>query len=190
MTSCIAPKCDFDAVPGTTFCARHLLAPAGKRGGWLSAHKRAQRRGHGVALDASAISRRLWVGSVPPFDRELPDFQMLVLCAYEHQPKPADIAFQGSVVRCPILDDTPTPWEKQRVLDAARQVATALSAKQTVLVTCHAGRNRSALVAGLSLCMVTRASGAQIVEVLRSRRPNALTNPHFVGLLERVPKRR
>ena len=188
MSACIAPECDRSAELGAVFCAVHLAAPAGKRGGWLSAFKRAQKRGNGNALDASAVARRLWIGGVPPFDRDLP-FQVLVLCALEHQPEA--LAFRGQVIRCPITDGPLSPRETQWALDAARGVGSALAGGKTVLVTCHAGRNRSALVAGLGLGMVTRMKPEQIVTLVRTKRSLlAFSNPHFVRLLSvYTPKR-
>lgn len=180
--TCIVPRCDVPPVPGSPFCGDHAAAPAGRRGGWLSAHRRKQRQGEGRVLEASNVARRLWIGSVPPFDRDLPEFNVLVLCAYEHQP--SELGFKGQVVRCPIDDGSPSPREVKLALAAGREVARALVEGKTVLSTCHAGRNRSALVAGLGLGLVTRMTADQIVELIRARRsPSALSNPHFVKIL-------
>lgn len=182
---CIAPGCELAAEPGQPFCKTCQTAPAGKRGGWLSAFARKQKRGTGVELDASSIARRLWVGGKPPLDRELP-FDVLALCAVEIQPE--QLGFRGQVVRCPIHDNgqPPTPREVKLALDAGRAVAASLVTGKTVLVTCHMGLNRSALVAGLGLGLVTRMTGDQIVELIRERRSHlALGNPHFVAMLER-----
>src|SRR5690242_1643176 len=88
----------------------HLLAPAGQRGGWLSAHKRRLERGgaapHDQPIDMSNITPRLWVGGRPPFDRDLPDFDVLVLCAQELQPP--ELAFRRELVRAPLPDATLT----------------------------------------------------------------------------------
>lgn len=184
MTTCIAPGCKSPREVGALFCAVHLRAPAGHRGGWISADLRRRRRGASVdvPLDASNIARRLWVGSQPPFDRHLPDFDVLVLCAKEIQP--ARVAFQGQVIRCPIDDAILDRAEVSRVLAAAKTVAHDLASGKRVLVTCHMGWNRSALVAALSLGLVTRLSAAELVERMRARRsPQALGNPHFVKLL-------
>jgi hypothetical protein len=46
------------------------------------------------------------------------------------------------------------------------------------------GRNRSALVAGIGLGVVSKMSGLQIIELIRQRRhPDCLSNPHFVTML-------
>lgn len=182
--NCIAPRCELTATAGAVFCAGHMSAPAGKRGGWLSAYRRAQRRGSGTVIDASNIAKRLWMGSAPPSDRDLPNFDVVVLCALEYQP--ITMAFHGPVVRCPITDDIPSPRELEQAVGAARQTASALVAGKTVLVTCAQGRNRSGLVTGLALGLVTRMRGKTIVDLIRTRRPSALTNPHFVRVLERL----
>jgi protein-tyrosine phosphatase len=133
-------------------------------------------------LDASNIVRRLWIGGVPPFDRHLPEFDVLVLCARELQPE--SLAFRGTVIRCPIRDADPTELEHKTVLAAGRAVAKALVGGHRVLVTCAAGRNRSGLVTGLALGLVTRMSATEIIALIRARRrPDCLTNPAFQRVL-------
>lgn len=161
-----------------------MRAPAGARGGWMSAFRRSQKRVAGSSMDASLIAKRLWIGSVPPFDRDLPTFDVLTLCALEHQPPVT--AFHGSLIRCPITDGPLSPRELEYTDAAATFVARALVSGKTVLVTCHAGRNRSALVTGLALGRVTRMKGKTIVDLIRARRPNALSNQHFARILEQI----
>lgn len=185
--ACIAPRapgdrtpCPDGRLPGSLFCRRHELAPAAQRGGWLSAEKRRRKMAGSATdkLDASQVFMRLWVGSQPPFDRDLPDFDMLVLCAQELQP--AHVEFHGRVVRCPVPDGVLEPRQIARVLMTSRAVAQALAAGQRVLVTCQAGINRSALVASLALARVTRMSAEELVVLMRrARNPQALFNPHF-----------
>lgn len=172
------------------FCATHLAAPAGQRGGWLSAYRRAQKRGNGQQpIDASNVARRLWIGGKPPFDRDLPDFDVLVLCAAELQPP--SLGFGRKVIRCPLPDSQLTPGETRLALSRARSVAEQLAAGRSVLVTCHAGWNRSALIASLALAQLTRMSAAEIVVLVRDRRStNALRNRHFVRLLESFVRQR
>lgn len=167
------------------FCKRHLAAPPGQRGGWMSAHRRAANRGNHAALDASNVARRLWVGGSPPLDRDLPDFDLLVLCAAEIQPE--RMAFAGSVIRCPLPDSHLTGYEAKLARSRARQVGQALASGKRVLVTCQMGWNRSALVASLALGFVTRMAPADLVTLMRSRRgPSALSNPYFVRMIETV----
>jgi protein-tyrosine phosphatase len=60
-----------------------------------------------------------------------------------------------------------------------------------VLVTCAAGRNRAALIAGLSLGLATKMTPVAIVATIRQRRSaDCLTNPCFVEVLDRYLDRR
>jgi protein-tyrosine phosphatase len=168
------------------FCAVHLRAPAGQRGGWLSAEKRRRQRANDptMTLDASNIARRLWVGGKPPLDRALPDFDVLVLCAQEIQPEL--VSFQGTVIRCPLPDAALTPAELARAVTASRTVAERLVAQDRVLVTCAMGINRSALVTSLALGLCTRMSATTIISLIRARRhPECLSNQHFCEVLHR-----
>jgi protein-tyrosine phosphatase len=136
-------------------------------------------------MDTSNITRRLWVGAAPPFDRDLPDFDVLVLCAREIQPE--RLAFHGVVVRCPIADGVLDNHEVVRVLVSARVVATALATRRRVLVTCADGRNRAPLVASMALARLTRMSSDDLVRLMRARRhPEALSNAYFRELLSRI----
>jgi len=204
--TCIAPRrglrCDRPAAPGSLFCRTHEKAPAARRGGWLSAELRRRKMAASPteALDASNITppkpgsniagprRSLWVGGRPPFDRDLPDFDVLVLCARELQPE--QVAFHGYVIRCPIPDDVLSSPEIRMVMGTARLVADSLIARRHILVTCSAGRNRSALVASLALAHVTRLSADALIRIMRARRhPDCLYNPHFRELLQRFVRR-
>lgn len=177
-SNCIAPTCPDLAREGP-FCERHSRAPAVQRGGWLSAFKR---KSQSVAIDASNIATRLWVGGAPPVTLDMPSVDMLVLCAREIQP--AQLAFHGHVLRCPIIDDVLSDNELRMVLQASGRVAKLLSAKRRVLVTCAQGRNRSALVAALALGRITRYSADQLIDLVRKRRrTDCLTNPYFREVL-------
>lgn len=143
-----------------------------------------------MKVDASNITKNLWIGAAPPLDRDIPSIDTLVLCAMEIQP--TVMAFHGAIVRCPLDDAELAMQSIATSIVAAKRVASDLMAHKRVLVTCAQGRNRSALVAGLALGMVTRRTPAQIVELIRSRRRrDCLSNPHFVRYLERyiVPER-
>lgn len=191
MTTCIAPSCKDPRTIGALFCDAHMQAPPAQRGGWISAEKR--RRAIGATtttsqeppMDASNITTRLWVGAAPPFDRDLPAFDVVVLCARELQPE--RMSFTRKVVRVPLPDSALTTEELNRAILGGKVVAKALRGGQRVLVTCRAGLNRSALVASFGLGMATTLSSDQIVELMRARRsPHALHNPHFVEYIKRV----
>lgn len=174
MTKCLAPGC---TSPGP-LCEQHAKAPTGQRGGWISAARR-------KPYDATVIAPRLWLGGVPPFDRDLPTIDVLVLCARELQPSAP--AFHGVTLRCPLNDADPSPTEIRIADQAALAVAKAIASTKRVLVTCHLGLNRSALVVALALHRLTTMSGDQIIERIRDRRGRAaLGNQHFVALIQRV----
>lgn len=135
-------------------------------------------------MDASNIVKRLWVGGQPPFDRDLPEFDTLVLCAQELQPR--ELGFKRQVIRVPLPDNALTNDELRRALSGARHVATTLSEGKRVLVTCRAGLNRSAFVASVALGVVSRLQPNEIVAIMRTRRSDdALHNKHFVEYITR-----
>lgn len=194
MTRCIAPRgagdrtpCPDPREPGSLFCRAHEQAPASQRGGWLSAEQRRRRlaASQDHTMDASNVATRLWVGGQPPFDRDLPDFDVLVLCAGELQPE--QVAFHGRLIRCPIPDAVLNHAELTRALLTSKAVADAMLRRQRILVTCAMGINRSALVASLAIARVTSMSAEDLVRLMRQRRhPMALSNPTFQHILQRL----
>jgi len=136
----------------------------------------------------SNVSTRLWVGAHPPIDRDLPDFDLLVLCAQEFQPQ--ILAFHGPILRCPLPDAALDIHQITQAVLTAKRAGDALATGQRVLVTCWAGMNRSVLVASMALARVTRMTADQIIELMRRRRhPQALYNESFQGVLRRLVRR-
>lgn len=142
--------------------------------------------------DASNVYPKLWVGAAPPADRSYPGVQMIVLCAREYQP--ASFAhFSGQIVRVAIPDDALDTDELRRALSGGMTVGNALKDGKRVLVTCRAGINRSAMVAGLGLLHVTKnAPGGRamtpddVIALMRSKRhADCLFNSHFRDYLRR-----
>lgn len=177
MTGCVAPGCKL-AARGGRFCERHANAPAAQRGGWISA---ARRRPY----DATTISPRLWIGGKPPTDVDLPGVDLLVLAAEEVQPD--HLAYQGRVLRCPIPDAELSAAQARSATQAAVAVARAIAHGERVLVTCHLGRNRSALIVALALHQLTTMSADQIVAHIRNLRGHrALSNASFVALIQQI----
>lgn len=140
----------------------------------------------GQEHDAHRIARKLWVGSYPRPDAGM-YFDAVVLCARE---------LQEHRLRCAVLhapfSDTPAPTlgDVAVAVEAARQVQSARAEGKRVLVTCAAGRNRSALVATLALVLDGYAPDRAIARV-RERRlcPDgvmALSNEAFVKVVHRV----
>jgi protein-tyrosine phosphatase len=143
---------------------------------------------HWERLDASSVATRLWVGSRPPFDRDLPGFDLLVLCAQEIQPR--EVAFHGRVLRCPLPDGALDHQELTRAVLTAKDVGDALLASRRVLVTCAMGLNRSALVAALAIARATRMTAAEIIDRIRQRRhATALHNTLFQDIIRRLVRR-
>jgi len=177
VTRCVAPSCVKPAQDGQ-LCVLHAKAPAGQRGGWLSAAKR-------KPYDATVVSPRLWIGAKPPLDKDLPGVDLLVLCAAEIQPD--RLAFHGAVLRCPIPDAELDAAQLRLVMQTSVAVAKAIVGGKRVLVTCHMGLNRSALVVALALHQLTTMGSDQIVaHIRRHRSQSALSNQHFVAIIERV----
>lgn len=182
--------CEEARQPGSLFCRTHETAPASQRGGWLSAERRRRKMAahQDQRLDASNVATRLWVGGRPPFDHDLPDFDVLVLCAQELQP--ATVAFHGRVLRCPIPDSSLDRQELAMAVLTAKDVGDALLTGQRALVTCAMGLNRSALVASLALARATRMTANEIISRIRQRRnASALHNPHFQEIIRRLVRR-
>jgi len=172
MTRCLASGCQRPATEGG-FCVTHAKAPAGQRGGWLSAARR-------KPYDATPVSPRLWIGTAPPLERDLPTVDILVLCAAEIQTD--HLAFHGQLVRCPIPDADLTLAQVELALKTSVTVAKAIVEGKRVLVTCANGQDRSALVVACALHQLTTMSGDQIVAHIRKQRGEAsLRNRWFVA---------
>lgn len=133
---------------------------------------------------------RLAQGGAPPPGAWLP-FDIVVLAARGYQP-----ALPGySVVRIPLDDHNPDgtyarpdPLTRARIRQRAREIADRVRRRQRVLVTCHAGRNRSGVLAGIALVELGVAP-ARVVNIIRELR-DGLTNPHLRAMVERhVPGR-
>lgn len=89
-------------------------------------------------------------------------------------------------MRCPLPDSDLTTAQVRAALSAGRAVAQHLHAGKSVLVTCAMGINRSALVAGLALGLVTYLSADQIFLLMRAQRhADCLHNKAFVAILQR-----
>lgn len=70
--------------------------------------------------------------------------------------------------------------------EAAKLAATRVMQGKNVLITCHAGLNRSGLIVGLTLKKLTAFSPEQILQTIRKNRWGALFNPLFVEILKAV----
>lgn len=135
-------------------------------------------------LDTTHLTGTLWIGGRPECGRLVGEkgFDLLVLCAEEYQP-PA-WAFHGVDVHHAPFDDKEglSTAEEMIVNRAVGRVVEALKRSERVIVTCFAGKNRSALVCGKAL----RALGWDPVKVLMliwDKRDGSLSNEFFVDLI-------
>lgn len=64
-----------------------------------------------------------------------------------------------------------------------KDVVTAVREGKRVLVACAGGRNRSGLVVALAVREILGCSGAEALQLVQSRRENALNNMTFAGHL-------
>lgn len=114
-------------------------------------------------------------------------FDVLVLCAAEHQPDAEN--FPGvEVVHAPMFDEQIDLEIIERASIAASQVADLIrDGAKKVLVTCALGRNRSGLVTGLILHDLYELSGEEAVLLIQNKRKHALTNESFAEFLRELP---
>ena len=137
--------------------------------------------------EVSEVAPGLYVGSKPAHGRH--PYDVIVLAAEEYQPHAT--RFPGSEVIYMPLDDAPwrhmRPDEISGAVRTGEAVARHLRAGRRVLVTCAAGLNRSALVAGLAMHDVNGMGADEIIARLRRARGEwALSNPNFEKLLRSV----
>ena len=135
----------------------------------------------------SEVYPNLWVGSQESLGSDLRSkgFRSLVLCAKEIQPQAAQ--FPGvPVFRCPFEDD-PTKQlndlEKRMIREASSFVAREIQSNRPVLVTCHAGINRSALVSALALTEIGFTAKDAVDQIRAGRDAVCLNNPIFLDFL-------
>jgi protein-tyrosine phosphatase len=118
--------------------------------------------------------------------------RVLVLCAEEYQPPTSYFPGLLDVIYAP-NDDSGRPFTPtQQIIAkmAAFRVADYVRRKQTVLVTCYQGRNRSGLVSALAIHYLTGMHGKDCVDLVRRKRKDALTNDDFVRFLRSIAPRR
>ena len=139
-------------------------------------------------FDAAEVMPRLWVGGIDSA-RESPQFKprftLLVLCAKQLQPQ---ISFQGQILRPAFEDHNPIDADSVvRAIEAGQAVAKHIKKGGRALVTCAAGLNRSALVAGIAIKELNPTWSADriIMQIRKMRCPDsALCNPYFCSILQ------
>lgn len=153
-------------------------------------------------MEVDRIDGLLYVGSAPRVFSEPSPFRLpvparaLFLCAEEFQPHPDHFGSQRergySIYRKGFADE---------MMDAIPDVAwgaasiarTHLKRRDPVILTCIQGRNRSALVAALTLHMLLGISGRDARRIVQHMRHAStgptLSNRSFVALLDALPQR-
>jgi hypothetical protein len=123
----------------------------------------------------------------------------LVLFA-SREDKPPPIALddlkhrQVRILHAPLEDGPPLGISSLLILNqAADLVRRSFEKDRRILITSAGGRNRCALIAALALDKRYGCGGVEALREVRSRRTRseqpALVNPHFVTLLEGIPRR-
>jgi protein-tyrosine phosphatase len=78
---------------------------------------------------------------------------------------------------CPMPDGKRVPVAKAH--EAAEGIINCLRGGGAAIAHCHAGRNRSGLVAAIVVHSTTNLRGDALLAYVRARRPRALANPAF-----------
>ncbi len=146
-------------------------------------------------LEHNHIACGVFMGSAPLHPELVVrgSFSAVVLCAEEYQPDSK--AFHGvQVVRAGIDDGILSNREMDIATNAAREIQPILRSGRNVLITCMEGRNRSGLVAGLAIHILTGWSGETCAKLIRrNRHPlnggKPLTNSYFMAALMKLRER-
>lgn len=118
-----------------------------------------------AGLEFYGITRSAALAPTKP-DLDLVGWDMLGLHHYHHQPIPDGLL-------------------KVDLLPLAASLAHYIEeGNGAVLTMCNAGRNRSGLLSALIIRELYGLPGAAAAEIVRTHRPNALANEHFMRYLE------
>ncbi len=146
-------------------------------------------------LEYSEIAQGLSMGSRPSVGlmARLHGFDIVVFTAKEYQP-PVEW-YPGTRVARITLNDAELPTKHAlEAVHLATHLARAIRRGEKVLVTCNQGRNRSGLIAALTLAKLTGCSGLKASLVVKSKRNSpygeALTNHDFIRALSAVREKK
>lgn len=142
-------------------------------------------------IDAVEIMPGLWLGSFPASgDLAQLGFSVLAVVAKEHATPELHTRFPGvRIVAVPLEDKALDEGAVQQAISIARAVHALWKAGNRVLIVCHMGINRSALVTAMVLHLARGISGAEAVQAVRRARPGSLSNSSFLAYLLRIPRR-
>ncbi len=135
-----------------------------------------------MTFEATEVAPKLWIGSYPGDGSEM--FAAARMAGFHRVIRVA----AGLPHEYPLEDVALTPKQAGLALKAAAEVARELFAGKRVLVTCMAGINRSAFVAGLAMTIRWKCTGAEAIKRIRANRkpPDgsmALRNHTFANFL-------
>ena len=144
-------------------------------------------------MNADQVGNNLWVGGLPTDSQAVDkNFDAIVLAAREFQEVfPVHKFPKTQVIHVPLRDPgKPTTAEQAKALEAGLKVFELNKKGKKVLVTCAAGVNRSALIAGLAMVVGGVKADKAINQIRKRRNPPSgktpLFNPHFVKMLQDV----
>jgi len=144
-------------------------------------------------VEATELIPGLFIGSTPPVGSDLAHegIDTVVLCALEYQPSSQNFPGLRSVIHAPLDDSQITPAERDTALLAAMETADRYLRGEQILITCMQGRNRSGLVAALTIALIWCVPPIVAARHVRKTRvaPGgfpALTNPSFVAFLSKL----
>lgn len=136
-------------------------------------------------IDANEVSVNLWVGAHPRHARKgwHHSFDHIYFVASECPP-PVEVPVRKAH-HFSLIDSELTPTElcKLGIPKIGKSIAEKLSQGAKVLVTCHMGHNRSALVAGAAL-VALGVSGTSAVQRIMRVREYAFGNEAFRKFVE------
>lgn len=119
-----------------------------------------------AAFEQHGITHAVALAPSAP-DEDLVQLDALGLGRYTHYPISDGVLRSGSYINL-----------------MAQRLAAEIDDGGCVLTMCNAGRNRSGLLSALIVHHLLGIPGADAIEIVRARRPNALANDHFVSFLE------
>lgn len=143
-----------------------------------------------MAFNYDWIIDRLAQGNYPGDTKTaFKDFDVILLCAEEHQPRWKTPAGKF-IFKLPLDDDPyqPVPLDVGRVIvQTAKAAGTYHVAGHRVITTCHQGHNRSGICTAIILMTYYGMSANDSINLIRKRRNNdCIGNPMFEQFLHNL----
>jgi protein-tyrosine phosphatase len=132
-----------------------------------------------MQLDITELHPGLYVGGNRQLQQVIEQLRPALLVSV--LPVPTHLQDVPEVLVVKFSDDAFAPGddEWQRAMRASEYVAAALRRRQGIYVCCAEGLNRSPLICGVAIYLLTGRSGRQIAEMIRAKRRGSLYNHHF-----------